>query len=141
MKKYSLEDITDVYAELVTKAISIVSDAPYFHFTPNEDYARITISGDTVSLYSPKEDTDYDVPYVSNERVNFPLVLLLMSDEEIATWKVVERGLYDKRQEEEKKNAAAKRDAVERAKYEELKEKFEGNKPAIRAAIASLAQS
>lgn len=114
------------YDWLISRACEITSDAPYWSTVYNEQYARMSIDGETAEIVWPEAESDYgDGCTIGHNAVRFPARLLLMSDAELAAWKTEQRAIYDREQEEKKVAAARAREAHERAAYERLRAKFE----------------
>lgn len=119
----------ETYDWLISRACEIAEGAPYWSSVYDEKYARISIDGETAKLIWPEAESDYgDSCTIGHNAVSFPARLLLMSDNELAAWKVEQRAIYDRKQEEKKMAVARDREAQERAAYERLRAKFETSK-------------
>jgi hypothetical protein len=119
----------ETYDWLISRACEITSDAPYWSSVYNEQYARISIDGETAKIVWPEAESDYgDSCTIGHNAVSFPARLLLMSDAELAAWKVEQRAIYDRQKAEQAARNAREREAHERAVFEALKAKFETQK-------------
>lgn len=113
------------YDALVDRALSIVREAPYWCFVGEPTYARLHIDGATATLVWPETDSSYDGCTIESSQQPFDAKLLLLSDDELAKWKVEQRAIYDREQAAKAVQQANDREAHERAVFEALKAKFE----------------
>ncbi len=125
MDKAEAERAIEIVDELRLRAIEIVSNAPYWHYVYESNWAWVSMDGDTATLNTCKATTDYDCAVLDTEAVQFPAALLFVSPEELAYWKAEERRIYDAKQKAQKLAQQQQAQEQERAAYERLKAKFE----------------
>lgn len=125
----SLENTLVAAEQIIGRAFRI-TEGPPFNMAAEEEFAGIEIDGDKATLFWPEYEDGYYAGDGSMQRqsVSFPSRLLLMSLEEIATWKAAEQAKHDAKQkavrEVEERKRAEQQTAHEKAVYEMLKAKF-----------------
>lgn len=116
--------VIERYSQLVSRALEVVDQAPYWAYVDEPDYARLTIDGETATLIWPHDEMEYDMSTITCEHKCFEARLLFISDEELRAWKEEQLRLYREQQEQRNREAVAQREAAERAMYENLKKRF-----------------
>jgi|SRR6185503_2763731 len=116
--------------QILERAMLITGDAPFFMYVGEREYAKLIIDGETATLFWPESESGYyNSCSIECQSVNFPSELLLMSVEEIATWKVKQREQYDAKEKAKAEAAARTREiqkkALELQTLAALKAKYE----------------
>ena len=124
-----LRECVSDYHVLVGRADKIADGAPFHSSHYNEDI-NLRIEGDEAVLYW----TEYDSEYGNEDKeTRFLASLLLMEPDEFSAWKALETTADQKRREEalatRRTEAAAEKEASDRAQLVALKHKYEGGPP------------
>lgn len=115
--------------QILGRAKLITGNAPFFMYVGEPEYAKLVIDGETAELFWPESESGYyNSCSIERQRVQFPSELLLMSVEEIATWKADQRRIYDAEQKaknvRETKQRAEHQTAMELQTLAALKAKY-----------------
>jgi hypothetical protein len=102
-------------SQILERAKLITGDAPFFMYC-DDDFAEILIDGESACLRWPEAHSGYyDSCSIEVQSCSFPSALLLMSVEEIKTWKIEQRKIYDAEQKAKKEREARERAANQTA--------------------------
>lgn len=121
-------EVVSEYWVLADKAHQIAEGAPFWAHCSGDPYG-LEIDGNEAVLFWHESDSDgYGWYGIERKERRFPAELLLMTDDELAAWKIEQRRLYDEQQAAQlrAKQLAKARQAEEheRAVYAALKRKY-----------------
>lgn len=121
-------------ADHILQCARLITEGAPFWMRADDTFASITIQGDVAELSWPEAESGYyNSCSIESQRVTFPAELLLMTVDQIGTWKIEQRAKYDAEQKEQKernaREAAERQTALEIRTLAALKAKYEPPKP------------
>lgn len=117
-----------LHEALVERFTNILCGAPFwkdFNIL-DQEHMRVSIKRDEATITWPKLEYGYEHScFISQEDYSIPLSLLFISEDDLVAWKIEQRAIYDRKQQERQAATACATEAKERADLAALKAKYE----------------
>ncbi len=110
---------------LRVRALTVVANAPHWHFVSEPNFALLDIDGEEAVLTLCSTGAEWDSATLETEVVRFPADLLFIGQEEFEAWKSEQKAIYDQKQKNLGRQRAVEREVNERAALRALKLKYD----------------